>query len=76
MSAAYLIAGILLGAFLFWLLQGWWPFGHYSRNPGYYYGQTAPYRTWGPPMGQGYGPYPLAVRRGPPRPCDMPCGGY
>ncbi len=72
MSAAYLIAGILVGAFLFWLLQGWWPFRHY---PNYYYGQPAPYRTWGPPMAPAYGPYPLRVRRGPPPgPCGMPCG--
>ncbi len=71
MSAAYLIAGIILGAFLFWLFQGGWPFRHYPR---YYYEHTAPYRTWGPPMAPRYDPYAFRVRRGPPRPCDMPCG--
>jgi predicted GNAT superfamily acetyltransferase len=71
MSAAYLIGGIILGAFLFWLYQSWGPSQSY---PGYsdqsYYGQSAPYGTWGQPRGPAYG---YERVRGRP-PCGMPCG--
>ncbi len=76
MTAAYLIAGIILGAFLFWLYQGWWPS---SRSyPSYYsdqynYDQTGPYQRWGgAPMEPAYG-Y-AGVRQRQPAPCGMPCG--
>jgi hypothetical protein len=67
MGALYLVAGILLGLFAYWLLQDTWPFRYHSR---YVYDQRVPYRNWGPPTG----PTPAYVRREPPRPCDMPCG--
>jgi len=72
MRALTLIAGIVLGAFIFWLFQGAWP----SRYPPryYYYDQRAPYRAWGPPMAPAYDPYAWNVRRGPPHPCNRPCG--
>ena len=53
MSALYLVAGILLGLFAYWLLQDTWPFQYHSR---YVYDQRAPYRNWGPPP---IGPAPL-----------------
>jgi hypothetical protein len=73
MSALYLIVGILLGLFAYWLLQDARPFRYHSR---YVYDQRAPYRSWGPPTGPApaYDPYAWNVRREPPRPCDMPCG--
>ena len=73
MGALYLVAGILLGLFAYWLLQDTWPFRYHSRHV---YDQRMPYRNWGPPMGPApaYDPYARNVRREPPRPCGMPCG--
>jgi len=74
MSAFYLIVGILLGMFAYWLLQDARPFRYHS---GYVYGQPAPYyRSWGPPArpAPAYYPYPRTVRRELPRPRPMPCG--
>ena len=48
MGALYLVAGILLGLFAYWLLQDTWPFRHHSR---YVYDQRVPYRNWAPPIG-------------------------
>ena len=62
MSAVYLIVGILLGMFAYWLLQDARPFRYHSR---YVYGQPAPYRSWGPPRRPppAYDPYAWNVRR-------------
>jgi hypothetical protein len=62
MSAVYLIVGILLGMFAYWLLQDARPFRYHSR---YAYGQSAPYRSWEPPTrpAPAYDPYAWYVRR-------------